>query len=80
MIRAAEELGIRVPADLSVVGFDGVRIEGAAPYELTTVVQPAVEKGRAAGEAVVELLAGGTPGARAFTSELRIGNTTAPVS
>jgi DNA-binding LacI/PurR family transcriptional regulator len=80
VIRAAEELGIRVPDQLSVVGFDGVRVEGAAPYELTTLVQPAVEKGRAAGAAIVELLAGDTPGPRAFTSELRIGNTTGPVA
>ena len=78
VIRAAEELGIRVPDDLSVVGFDGARIEGAAPYELTTLVQPAVEKGRAAGAAVVELLAGGTPAPRGFTSEFREGNTTGP--
>jgi DNA-binding LacI/PurR family transcriptional regulator len=78
VIRAAEELGIRVPADLSVVGFDGVRIEGAAPYELTTLVQPAVEKGRAAGSAIVELLAGDVPEPRAFTSEFRVGNTTGP--
>jgi DNA-binding LacI/PurR family transcriptional regulator len=77
VIRAAEELGIRVPDELSVVGFDGIRIEGAAPYELTTLVQPAVDKGRAAGAAIVELLAGGTPEPRAFTSELRLGNTTA---
>jgi len=77
VIRAAEELGIRVPDDLSVVGFDGARVEGAAPYELTTLVQPAVEKGRAAGGAIVELLAGASPAARAFTSELRLGNTTA---
>jgi len=77
VVRAAEERGIRVPEDLSVVGFDGVRIEGAVPYELTTLVQPAVEKGRAAGEAIVDLLAGGSPESRAFTSELRIGNTTA---
>jgi len=76
VVRAAEELGIRVPEELSVVGFDGVRIEGAAPWELTTLVQPAVEKGRAAGAAVVELLAGGMPEPRAFTSELRLGNTT----
>lgn len=76
VIRAAEERGIRVPGQLSVVGFDGVRIEGAAPYELTTLVQPAVEKGRAAGAAIVELLAGQAPQPRAFTSELRIGNTT----
>ena len=77
VIRAAEERGIRVPDDLSVVGFDGVRIEGAAPYELTTLVQPAVEKGRAAGAAIVELLAGETPEPRAFVSEFRLGNTTA---
>jgi DNA-binding LacI/PurR family transcriptional regulator len=78
VIRAAEELGIRVPGQLSVVGFDGVRVEGAAPYELTTLVQPAVEKGRAAGVAVVELLAGQTPAPRGFTSEFRVGNTTGP--
>ena len=77
VIRAAEEVGIRVPEELSVVGFDGVRIEGAAPYELTTLVQPAVEKGRAAGQAIVELLAGQTPAPRGFTSEFRVGNTTA---
>ena len=79
VIRAAEEAGIRVPDELSVVGFDGVRVEGAAPYELTTLVQPAVEKGRAAGAAIVELLAGENPRPRGFTSELRIGNTTAGV-
>ena len=77
VIRAAEEAGIRVPDDLSVVGFDGASIEGASPYQLTTLVQPAVAKGRAAGQAIVELLAGETPAPRGFTSEFRVGNTTA---
>lgn len=78
VIRAAEELGIAVPAELSVVGFDGARLEGSAPHRLTTLVQPAVDKGRAAGAAVIELLRGETPAPIAFTSELRVGNTTAP--
>lgn len=78
VIRAAEELGIQVPEELSVVGFDGARLEGSAPYRLTTLAQPAVEKGRAAGAAVIELLRGETPAPVSFTSELRIGNTTAP--
>ena len=78
VIRAAEEAGLRVPEDLSVLGFDGVRVEGAAPYELTTLVQPSVEKGRAAGRAVIGLLEEGRAEPSAFTSELRIGNTTAP--
>ncbi|TPX01178.1 transcriptional regulator, partial [Schumannella luteola] len=32
VIRAAEELGIAVPAELSVLGFDGVRLDGITPY------------------------------------------------
>ncbi|MDQ1583986.1 MAG: hypothetical protein QOF36_2040 [Microbacteriaceae bacterium] len=78
VIRAAEDLGIAVPAELSVVGFDGVRVDGLWPYDLTTLAQPAVEKGRAAGRAIVEMLAGGHPEALAFTSEFHLGNTTAP--
>jgi DNA-binding LacI/PurR family transcriptional regulator len=75
VIRAAEQLGLAVPADLSVVGFDGARIDSG--YDLTTLVQPAVEKGRAAGRAILEMLAGGTPRAVDFTSRFHAGNTTA---
>ncbi|GAB3120100.1 LacI family DNA-binding transcriptional regulator [Glaciibacter psychrotolerans] len=77
VIRAAEELGLAVPADLSVVGFDGVRVDGLAPYDLTTLVQPAVAKGQAAGEAVLRMLAGETPASVRFTSVFHRGNTTA---
>ena len=57
-IRAAEEAGLRVPEDVSVTGFDGIVVDGLAPYELTTLVQPAAEKGRAAGQAVAAMLDG----------------------
>lgn len=81
VIRAAEKLGLRVPEDLSVAGFDGARLDGIAPHELTTMVQPAVEKGRAAGRGVVALLRGERADPMAFTSVFRRGNTTAaPVS
>jgi DNA-binding LacI/PurR family transcriptional regulator len=75
VIRAAEQLGLAVPADVSVVGFDGARIDSG--YDLTTMVQPAVEKGRAAGRAVIEMLAGGSPGPVMFTTVFHAGNTTA---
>jgi DNA-binding LacI/PurR family transcriptional regulator len=78
VIQAAQELGIEVPGQLSVLGFDGARVDGSGPWVLTTLVQPAVEKGRAAGHAVVELLAGVSPEPALFRSVLRIGNTTAP--
>jgi DNA-binding LacI/PurR family transcriptional regulator len=79
VILAAEELGLRVPEDVSVVGFDGVRLDGMGHHDLTTMVQPAVEKGRAAGRGVVALL-NDEPGVPArFTSLFHRGNTTGPV-
>lgn len=77
VLRAAEELGLDVPGGLSVVGFDGIRLEGATTHLLTTLVQPAVEKGRRAAEAVLLALAGGSGGAVELHSQLRIGTTTA---
>jgi DNA-binding LacI/PurR family transcriptional regulator len=76
VIRAAEQLGLKVPEDLSVVGFDGARIDSG--YDLTTMVQPAVEKGRAAGRAVNDMLAGREPQPVAFTTIFHIGDTTGP--
>jgi DNA-binding LacI/PurR family transcriptional regulator len=77
VLRVAEDLGIDVPGELSVIGFDGIRLEGATAHALTTLVQPAVEKGRRAAEAVLLALAGGSGGAVELHSELRIGTTTA---
>lgn len=78
VVRAAEELGLHVPGDLSVLGFDGIPVDGLAPYDLTTLVQPSAAKGRAAGEALVQMLAGGQPVGCCFSSAFHRGNTTAP--
>lgn len=78
VIRAAEELGLRVPEDLSVTGFDGIPVDGLAPYALTTLVQAATEKGRAAGAVVAAMLDGEEPTSILFTCEFRLGNTTGP--
>ena len=78
VIRAAEQLGLAVPGDVSVVGFDGARIDSG--YDLTTMVQPAVEKGRAAGTAVNDMLAGNDPTAVTFTTVFHTGNTTGPAT
>ncbi|WP_323742799.1 MULTISPECIES: LacI family DNA-binding transcriptional regulator [unclassified Rathayibacter] len=79
VVLAAEQLGLRVPDDLSVVGFDGVQVPGlASGYDLTTMVQPAVEKGRAAGRAVIVLLAGDEAEPVCFEAVFHRGNTSAP--
>ncbi len=55
-LRAARDLGLRVPADLSIVGFDDVEAAQFTDPPLTTVHQPIRQKGE---EAVRLLLAGG---------------------
>jgi DNA-binding LacI/PurR family transcriptional regulator len=48
VLRAARELGLRVPGDLSVVGFDDIDISQHTNPPLTTVHQPIREKGETA--------------------------------
>jgi DNA-binding LacI/PurR family transcriptional regulator len=77
-LQVADELGLSVPGELSVTGFDGVRIDGLTSHDLTTMVQPAAEKGRAAGAAVAALLAGGEASSARFECEFHRGDTTGP--
>lgn len=78
VIRAAEELGLRVPEDLSVAGFDGIAVDGLSHLTLTTSVQPAVDKGRAAGEQIARMLRGEPGVTQHLTCRFRVGTTTAP--
>lgn len=43
VIRVLEELGIRVPEDIQIIGFDGVSIFGENNYICSTIVQPVRE-------------------------------------
>ncbi len=59
--QAAERLGLGVPQSLSIVGFDDVPRAAAWDPPLTTVRQPLVDKGRAAADLLLELIAGRPP-------------------
>lgn len=78
VLLAAKELGLRVPQDVSVAGFDGLDLPWLAPDVLTSVVQPLSAKGAAMADAVVEILAGGTPASVSLEVQLRVGTTTGP--
>ncbi|MBA2955208.1 substrate-binding domain-containing protein [Nocardioides sp. MAH-18] len=80
-IRAAESLGLRVPQDLSVVGFDDSVLAASSRPPLTTVHQEVPAKGRAAVEAIAELMDGRQPEPVMLPTTLVVReSTTAPTS
>ncbi|AYY12454.1 LacI family transcriptional regulator [Actinobacteria bacterium YIM 96077] len=80
VLQEAAELGLKVPGDLSVIGFDGVEAGSWANPPLTTVEHPIDEMARTAIETIRVLAA--EPGRQLPTSvfrpSLRIRGTTAP--
>jgi DNA-binding LacI/PurR family transcriptional regulator len=80
VVLAARELGLRVPQDVSIAGFDGLDLPWLAPDVLTSVAQPLAEKGAAIGHAVEALLAGTVPPPLLLPVMLRPGTTTAPLT
>ncbi|NJN17343.1 MAG: LacI family transcriptional regulator [Oscillochloris sp.] len=57
-LRAAQQLGLSIPAELSVVGFDDISLATLLTPALTTVRQPGYQLGVAAAEAVFAILDG----------------------
>ena len=53
-IAAIEESGLRVPEDISVIGYDGIRLGGLRSVNLTSVAQPLAELGRLAAKRIIE--------------------------
>lgn len=56
-IRAAIEKGIRIPDDLSIIGFDNVELSQITNPPLTTIDQPKYEIGKAAIEMLLNMMA-----------------------
>lgn len=79
-IRAANELGLSVPAEVSIVGFDDTPAASWSDPPLTTVRQDLVAKGRQAGELALRMLNGARPGKPVTIGvELQVRGSTAPL-
>ena len=53
-MRAAYTLGIRIPDDVAIAGFDNIPLAAFTTPPLTTVAQPITEQGRAAATFLLE--------------------------
>ena len=56
VLQAAGDLGLRVPGDLAVVGFDDIEIAAHREIQLTTMAQQKAEMGRLAVFGILEIL------------------------
>jgi LacI family transcriptional regulator len=66
---AARRVGVSVPDELSIVGFDDIDMAGWEGFNLTTIRQPLAEMGRAAASLLLERIASpedGAPRRRVF--------------
>jgi LacI family transcriptional regulator, galactose operon repressor len=61
---AAREVGLSIPGDLALVGYDDIEAAALVSPPLTTVVNPAYEVGRAAGRLLADRMTGGYTGER----------------
>ncbi|MBN1174569.1 MAG: substrate-binding domain-containing protein, partial [Micromonosporaceae bacterium] len=76
-LRHAASLGLAIPADLSIVGFDDVDVARATVPALTTVRQPLWDLGYAAAEQVLKLLDGHCPDPVALPGDLVVRDSSA---
>lgn len=82
VIEAALELGIRVPQDLSVIGWDDSILASLRTVQLTTVRQPMYDMGRAAARLLLQRMddTRDEPVDLIFDPELIVRGTTAPAN
>jgi DNA-binding LacI/PurR family transcriptional regulator len=60
-IRALQDLGLSVPGDVSVIGFDDIKLAAFSNPRLTTIRQPLSNMGRIAAQCVLGQLNGSEP-------------------
>jgi DNA-binding LacI/PurR family transcriptional regulator len=82
VLETVEEMGLAVPRDVSVVGFDDIQVAGLARISLTTVAQPCEDLARIGIELLLEAIDGerapSPPRQRLLEPALVVRGSTAP--
>ena len=57
-IKGFNDIGVRVPDDVQIIGFDGIELGELTVPSLSTVRQDIPQMGRIAGESMIRMIAG----------------------
>jgi DNA-binding LacI/PurR family transcriptional regulator len=79
-LAGVSKLGLAVPGDISIGGFDDIDAATRTDPPLTTVRQPLRERGRKAGALLLKAMHGGRPRSVTMATELVIRGSTGPPS
>ena len=72
-LQRAQEMGIAVPAEVSITGFDGIELARVVTPRLTTVCVPHSEMGRRAADELVRMVVSGEAGrSYELSSEIKV--------
>lgn len=71
-IHAAHTLGLDIPGDIAIAGFDNIPLAAFTMPPLTTVEQPIAQQGREAAQFLIERIQGRSSQDRAATMECRL--------
>lgn len=62
LLKTAQAMGLKIPNDLSIIGFDNVAVGAYLDVPLTTISQDFHKIGTVAGETIISLIQGKNPG------------------
>jgi LacI family repressor for deo operon, udp, cdd, tsx, nupC, and nupG len=77
-MRAAHAAGLRIPEQLSIIGFDDIDLNPYFEPPLTTIAQPKREMGKKAVQMILNLLAGQEVEDCVLPSQLIVRGSTSP--
>ncbi|MES1147378.1 MAG: substrate-binding domain-containing protein, partial [bacterium] len=80
LYRAAWEIGVNIPGELSVVGFDNAPLAGHMLPGLTSVAQPVEQMAQDAVMALIEMVDGNEASSKTYETSLVVRGSTAPPS
>ncbi|WP_204516537.1 LacI family DNA-binding transcriptional regulator [Brevibacillus fulvus] len=71
-LKTMSRLGIRVPEQISICGFDGIALTAVTEPELTTIAQPIYEMGATAARVLIEKIQGNDTNAQEYELEVEL--------